>query len=85
MKVSDEYQCTECNHTGHAQFTALHITDIHIFPPFIQTNTVVTMVSLMRKRQHSRKVISTSDLILNPAEKKKVGKNHPRLLIEGDL
>ena len=40
MKDSDEYQRTERNHTGHALFTARRITDIHIFPPFIQTNSV---------------------------------------------
>ena len=41
MKDSDEYQRTECNHAGRALFTAPRITHVHIFPPFIQTNSNV--------------------------------------------
>lgn len=56
MKDSDEYQRTECNHTGRALFTARRITDIHIFPPFIQTNSLrfqlrtFSVVSALLKR-----------------------------------
>lgn len=39
MKDGDEHQRAERNHTGHALFTAQRIRDIHIFPPFIQTNS----------------------------------------------
>lgn len=53
-------------------FTARRITDIHIFPPFIQTNSLrfqlrtFSVVSALLKRWEAREYISAFDFIIRP-------------------